>query len=266
MKYTARILVLAFVSLYLGSCEKVIEYDLNDSKPRYVIEGSVSDQEGQCRVKISKSVNFSDSNTFPGISGAIVSISDDHGDLYVLNETEPGIYTSAYIKGIPGQTYQLNVIIGDETFTASSYLPEPVNFDTIEYNELSTIGGTQKVTVPVYLDPENSTNYYRFTQTINQIKTDPIFVRDDKQSNGRLVKQPLFNFSDDSLKSGDIVEIEMLCIDRAVYEYFFALSQITGSNGPNGTGTPANPVSNISGGVLGYFSAHTSQVKTSVVP
>jgi hypothetical protein len=50
----------------------------------------------------------------------------------------------------------------------------------------------------------------------------------------------------------------MNCVDKNVYDYFFTLSGVTGNNGFQ-TATPANPVSNISNGALGYFSAHTTQ-------
>jgi hypothetical protein len=56
----------------------------------------------------------------------------------------------------------------------------------------------------------------------------------------------------------------MRCIDGPVYDYFFSLNSIQG-NGPGGGTTPTNPVSNISGGALGYFSAFTVQKVSAVV-
>jgi hypothetical protein len=56
----------------------------------------------------------------------------------------------------------------------------------------------------------------------------------------------------------------MRCIDKGAYDYFYSLDQITSTNG--NSATPANPVSNISGGALGYFSAHTVRKATAVIP
>jgi len=52
----------------------------------------------------------------------------------------------------------------------------------------------------------------------------------------------------------------MQCIDKNIFRYFTTLTEVQ----ENST-TPANPDSNISGGVLGYFSAHTSQRKKAAV-
>lgn len=38
-----------------------------------------------------------------------------------------------------------------------------------------------------------------------------------------------------------------------------------GASGSDILATPANPVNNISGGALGYFSAHTTQIKKTIV-
>jgi len=252
--------------IMMSSCEKVIEYDLNESSSRYVIEGSISDQAGNCRVKVSKSANFTESNNFPVVNSALVSITDNNGIKTELIETEPGIYSSSTLKGYPGNTYTLRVSVGNESFTGTSTMPESVSFDSIAFSKINAIGGSKKVPVPVYNDPENKSNYYRFIEKVNREKLDAVFVRDDVVTNGRTVRQPLFDFSDESAETGDEIEIVMMCIDAKVYEYFFSLSQVSGGGGPNQTGTPANPVSNLSGNALGYFSAHTQQIKKIVVP
>ncbi len=66
------------------------------------------------------------------------------------------------------------------------------------------------------------------------------------------------------VRSKDTVMVEMRCIDKAVYDYFYSLDQISSTNG--NSATPANPVSNILGGALGYFSAHTVRKVAAVIP
>jgi Domain of unknown function (DUF4249) len=252
--------------LVMTSCEKVINYELNSSTPRYVIEGVLTNQPGQCRVAITKSVNFGENNTFPSVSDAMVIISDNLGAKDTLYEKEPGIYSSVTLQGIPGNTYTLNITIWEVSFMAISTMPEPVSLDSVYFSKINAFGGTQNAPVPVYKDPKNFRNYYRFVELVNGSKVDAIFVRNDNHNNGRTIKQTLIDLSENvSTSPGDSVQIQMMCIDANVYEYFFSLNQIAGSK-QNASGTPANPISNITGGALGYFSAQTVQEKTIVVP
>ena len=72
-------------------------------------------------------------------------------------------------------------------------------------------------------------------------------------------------YSDDvdslNIKKGDTVTVEMRCIDKNIFNYMYALADLSSSQT-----TPSNPVSNISNGALGYFSAHTSRQKKIVMP
>jgi len=56
----------------------------------------------------------------------------------------------------------------------------------------------------------------------------------------------------------------MMCIDEQVYQYLFGLSE-TINTGLNAPASPGNPISNITGGCLGYFSAHTIQKKSLLI-
>lgn len=50
----------------------------------------------------------------------------------------------------------------------------------------------------------------------------------------------------------------MQTIDRSIYDYFFNLDQTISQH----AASPANSVSDIKGGTLGYFSTHSIQSKT----
>ena len=62
------------------------------------------------------------------------------------------------------------------------------------------------------------------------------------------------------LKAGDVVKQELRFIDERVFRYLLGVQYLA-----DGFTIPENPNSNISGNVLGFFSAHTSQTKTIVV-
>ena len=109
MKRRDSILTLLAGTLALFSCQKIIQVDLNSSAPKVVIEGSINDQPGPHIVKVSKTVNFDQTNVFPGVTGATVTISDDAGNTETLAEAAPGIYQASVITGVAGRTYTLSV-------------------------------------------------------------------------------------------------------------------------------------------------------------
>ncbi len=68
--------VVAIAALILTSCESVIDLDLNSTAPRIMIEGNITNEVGPYQVQLSQTVNFSETNDFPGISEALVIITD----------------------------------------------------------------------------------------------------------------------------------------------------------------------------------------------
>src|SRR5690554_5645044 len=106
------------VFFLLASCQEVIELDLGNAEPRIIIEGLITTESGPHSVKISQSVDFGETNRFPPVSGGLVSISDRHGNDKLLEEDSPGEYLLRDFQGDYGNTYQLNVEIGNEKYTA----------------------------------------------------------------------------------------------------------------------------------------------------
>jgi hypothetical protein len=99
---------------------------------------------------------------------------------------------------------------------------------------------------------------------VNDIRAKSIYINTDERNNGNKAERalPYFEGGDENrLKAGDVIRVEMQSIERAVYDYFFSLDQTIEQD----AATPANPVSNIAGGALGYFSAHSMQTATLVV-
>jgi hypothetical protein len=260
LSFAALILLLSF-----SSCEKVIDIEIDEADRKYVIEGTVSNIATEApEVKISQTKNFTSDNQFVGLSGATVSIQVNNGMVYPLTETTTGIYRTNGFTGIPGNSYKLAVTINGNTFTSTSIMPTTlVNLDTLTVENFAFAGTNTKIIKPSYLDPVGKGNSYRFIQFANGKLVKKVFVQNDNLSDGLRVTRPLADRNGD-LKSGDIVKVNMLCIDADVYKYWYSLDQ--SATGTNQSATPANPVSNISGGALGYFSAHSVSTKTITVP
>ena len=262
-----KILLNAFiVSVLLISCKKDIKLNLNHTAPQIVIEAIVSDKSTTQTITITKSVSFYDSSVYPTVSGAIVAISDNGNTPLLATETSSGVYQIQGMTAVYGHTYYMSVTIAGTTYTAQSTMPYPVTLNDITFYDNNPAAKPDKKKyspIPKYDDPVQYQNNYKFVVYDNGVKTTSIMVRNDNVTNGKTNEEPLFT-RDFDIISGDMVTIEMYGIDHPVYQYFFELSQ-SNDSGPGGT-TPSNPQSNISGGVLGYFSAQTYQTKTVQVP
>ena len=261
MMKVAHIFYLIIISLPFFSCKKVINVDIKNASSQIVITGEVTNSSGPYTVSISSTINFSAANNFPPVSGALVTISDNQGLHDLLSEISPGVYaTHTFWQGQPGNTYTLNVSSSGKSYTAVSSMPQPVNMDSVGFQQSLRGGGKQVIEAVAYFqDPAGVPNYYQFAESINDTVLTKIFIFSDRLSDGKNISQSLDDDSTD-LQIGNQLTFSMYSIDENVYQYLNELRQLLDAN-PFNEATPANPDSNISGGALGYFSAHTIQTK-----
>jgi Domain of unknown function (DUF4249) len=261
MKTRIRYFILLFV-LSCCCCKKVIQINLNDAGPQLVIQGEVTDMPGPYQIYITKTVNFSATNNFPPVSGAMVIISDNKGINDSLTETAPGVYkTHTFWQGKPGNSYTVSVMNSGKSYTATSAMPQPVPLDSIDFQKNGSFSGKTTISVvPCFQDPPGIANYYQFAELINGIPLNKIYIMDDRLSDGKYIRQVLY---DDSvhINTGDKVTLNMYCIDASVNHYLDEMLRI--SNGAQSV-TPANPDTNFNNGALGFFSAHTIVSKQNI--
>ena len=100
------------------SCEKVVDINLNKISPKYVIEATLSDAPGDCKVSITQTVNFSEPNNFKMIDGAIVTIIDGNGSPLLLTQNADGVYQSPMLIAKPGHKYSLSVNVNGQQFSS----------------------------------------------------------------------------------------------------------------------------------------------------
>jgi hypothetical protein len=248
--------------IFIYSCEKTITPNLDAATSQIVIQGNVTDTEGPYTVTINKSVGFYADNTYPAVSGAVVTISDDMGTTDILTETSAGTYQTHTLQGQSGHTYTLSVTSNDITYTASSTMPVAVQLDSITLNHTSGSGDKRIEAIANFQDPAGIKNYYQFEEYINgQLFTKNFYIFDDRLSDGKYIANTLRTDSA-WINKGDLLKVNMYCIDENVHTYFSQLIQSGGSGAFNTTASPANPTSNISNGAFGYFSAHTVRSQT----
>ena len=253
--------------LFSFSCQKVIELELQDTEIKYVIEGIITNEPGVCKVYVSQSKNFNENNQFNKVSNAMVTVSDN-GVEKILSETEPGLYETNLFNGTPGHVYEMKVTVNGQSFTATSTMPQPVFMDTLYVSHGPF--GQYKFATLYYTDPAGVNNGYRFIQYVNGVKEPTIFWENDEFTDGQRVYMQLdvsASEKDDprNIKTGDEVMVEMLCLDDPMYQFWYTM-RTGGGDGNDNTASPANPVTNITGSAMGYFSAHTISRKSVIAP
>jgi hypothetical protein len=247
------------------SCQKVVTLDLKTVAPQIVIQGDVTNAPGPYTITINQTVNFYADNNFPAVSGAAVKITDDLGVVDSLFETSPGMYTTQFIQGRPGGTYTLTVSAQQANYSAVSTMPEPVPFDSLTLQGTSGFGQERIFAMVNFQDPPGIPNYYQFIEYINGKKFDKgIFVFSDRLSDGKYISTTLRTDSS-YINPDDRLEVRMYSIDENTYNYFDQLRESSGTGTFNATASPANPTTNITGGALGYFSAHTTQSRAIII-
>jgi hypothetical protein len=257
------LLIIALLGMLIASCKEVIDIKPGSAGPQLIIEGRVTDQMGPQIVTITKSVPLGNTNTFPTVSGAVITLVDENNVTRTLVERAPGLYSTGSFVGKQNVAYTLNVTTGGQTYIAKSTMPERVLIDSIALSVQRFGNTTTKNIIVFYQDPGTQVNQYKFVLTVNGELVKQVFARNDQFTNGRLVQQVLYQ-DDIKLESGDKVDIEMQCIDKNVYDYWYTFTQ---QRGGFSSTTPTNPPNNFNTDkVLGIFSAHTSQHKNIIIP
>lgn len=257
-----KLYTILFLSLMLSACTKVIDLDLGNDSGKLDIEANLTNADGPQIIKLSKNVAFTSTNTYPPVAGAAITVTDQTGQAYPFTEAPTGTYTNNQLKGTPGYTYTMSVLTDGVTYMATSKMPDSVAIDSVtSKNRPTSTGSNPKKEISIhYRDPAGIANQYRCVMYVNGIQVKSVFAIDDEFNDG-LAASEVLRQNDIDIYAGDTIRIEMQCIDKPVYLYWFTLSQQE-ADGPGGSVTPSNPPTNISPVSLGYFSAHTTQTIT----
>ena len=252
------------LSITAWSCRKVIDLKLGHETGKLVIEANVTNKPGQQFIRLSQNVPFTNTNTYPPVSGATVTVTDNNGNNFPFIEGPAGSYYNNSFVATAGNTYAMNVLTNGITYTANSLMPATVHLDSLTFkkNAFKSTSDLREITVH-YQDPPNVANQYRFIMTVNSVQVKDVFALNDAFSDGRHVDFDLVETNTD-IHPNDTVTVEMQCIDKPIYTYWFTLMQQSFNN-PGGEVAPANPPTNITPVCLGYFSAHTTQRETIIV-
>ena len=261
-------ILIAVVGL-AASCEKVIDIPLNEADQQVVVEAVGRSFLGESYVLLSKTGTVYDDTGFEKRSGATVTVTDKDGveTTFTEDPLQLGRYVAPTFQTTANNSYDLRVVLSDgEVLTASSTTNSIPVLDSLSFiQQNGGFGGfTDDTTFLVFYsftDNGAEENFYRIRAWVNGEADNNYYIGNDVLGNGKPTTAPLFATESESK---DTVYVELLSIDEDTYTYMLTLS----NNISQGafSATPANPVSNIEGGGIGYFGAYTIDTATIIMP
>jgi len=244
----------------------VIEFNLSDSKEALVIEATITSNKEPFTVLISKTSPYFGADTDNLVSGAKVSVMAENGKKRYFTESSPGVYKLEKTIASVNVWHVITVEYDGVIYTARSFLNEAVPIVDLSFSYFDGFGffdSGYKVTCYIR-DPIGVVNYYRIKYFVNgkpyddngeiSLYTDKLF---DGKSIGIGQRTVVFDKT-------DTLTVELQSIDKAAYDYFVTLENISGTEIIQ-SASPANPNSNFNNGALGYFSAYSFERKTVLI-
>jgi len=239
--------IIAICALF-ASCEEVIDIDLNEADPRLVIEAQLSDLGTEQRIRVSRTVAFTESINSRPVEDALVTVTDNRGRVFNFDYEENGYYVNRNFRPVATRSYDLLVNVEGERYESSCEMPPYVEVDSVGVLEETIFGDNYYFATFKFQDPANVANYYKYDMSINSAAFRFASALNDRFNDGLYVTHQVSDQNTD-IVPGDSVVVRRYCVDRRVYEYWNEFQ----STNP-GTAAPGNPTSNISNNALGYFS------------
>jgi hypothetical protein len=269
-----KIVAIIFTCIVFWSCDEPVRLDVTQGESRVVIEGQVTDQEGQQYVKVSQSNGFYDSGKSPRITDATVMVQDDAGNEFPFVHNPRNYADSAgfYLPvtaftGEVGKTYFLTVTIGDQIYEAQDKLFRVTTIDSLAYRidederEDPEDDGKFYEVLIYAKEPQDSEDYYLFKFFRNDsLKLDfdtDIYFTDDETLGENIdgVSSPIY------FAPGDKARCEIFSLSRTAFVFYSDLQSLLNNDGGLFSQPPANSRTNLTNGALGFFQASAMHVR-----
>ena len=228
-----KLLLLLLGVLTFTACEDVVELDLPDTAPALVVDGWLTDQPGEKRVRLFQTINYFSEADYPPVREARVVLHDTEGPVDTLEESAeaPGVYTTNHV-GEVGAIYHLTI----ETAAGERYASQPeqlqpvppidsIYYEFIDDNPFQEEGYYVKIDTR---EPAGPGDYYRWRQFINgEYQNTPfdIIIATDEFVDGNFITE--LEITVQPLEAGDTCRVEQLSISRAAYDFLFLVRDQT---------------------------------------
>ncbi len=259
---------LLFASAALMACEETVQLDPRQTPSKIVIEGLVTNVAGRQYVKVSRTTGFYQPGPTPRVTNADVHVVDDLGNMVMFahnpnqHPDSSGYYfPSSPFTGQIGRVYTVSVDVNGEIYTASDKMTHTLQIDSLlVQKDLSTSDHDQDLgriyQVLVYgKEPGDSKDFY----LVNVYRNDTIvynakrgaFILDDQAVTEEINGVP----APANFRLNDHAMVECLSLSREAYVFYNGMSRLTTGSGGMFDSPPANPVTNLSNGAMGFFQA-----------
>lgn len=298
---------IGIVILFFSSCEEDINLNLVGGEQKIVIEGNIENGEF-AQVTVTKNSPLTEPVDFSGILVKNASVFVSNGvmvDTLLLDTlfttAVPFVYVGSKIKGVPGQTYSLTVIVDNNTYWATTFIPEPIKLDTVWWKP--TPPETEYGTATARLtDPPAPGNSYKWfsklpTRVVYDPETNTPIIQNRRYLSPRgstfddqFINDKSFEFSyykatdqtesiietdDDNSPEGqrrrglykntDTIYIKFCTLDDKAAKFYKTFEAASESSG-NPFASPSRIISNINGGALGVWAGFGATYDTIMPP
>ncbi|WP_240315474.1 DUF4249 domain-containing protein [Aquimarina longa] len=225
-----KIVSLLGLSIIIFSCTEAIDLSVPTESPRLVIEASIGWEKGTLgnnqTIKLSLTTPYYDTAPNP-VAGASVRVENiTNGDIFIFEDQQDGRYTTSDFEPMINNTYNLEVIYNNETYTAEETLIPVPEIDRIEQSrELGS--DPEELDLTIYFnDPANEVNFYYITFLEGEDLLPTREIMSDEFTNGNemsLLYEEDEADAEDEILPGDMVDINLYGISEEYYDFLHRL-------------------------------------------
>jgi len=259
---TIRLFTVLVILTIISSCEEVIDLDLNDSDPEFIVEAIIY-KDSVCNIRLTQTTSYFVQQQPEVVEDASITISDGTVS-EELNYYGNGYYRGNSVTGTEGNTYTLEIRHNGLTYESISFMPEKTEIVSVSYDKGSSPGILNPYGETVFsirnrfLDNPDKDNYYmiKYIENNRMLEKNYFMLTDHDAVGGVFnIKNDTISFSESIFYEGGEVEVQLFSIDKSVYDYFKQLNDVLFWKRRIIPPGQYNPVSNITNGALGYFAA-----------
>lgn len=289
------IALLLVISTAFASCERSVDFHINQVEPKLVVEATIENGEPPI-VYLSNSLGYFaniDRNTLSNsfVRNAEVYVSNGikthklkeysvpvtGGYNFYYYSIDPSSPATAFIGELKKQ-YSLRIITDGKEYNATTTIPDTTrHIDSVFWKKAPTGNPPEKVMVMVRAtDKPGYGDYIRYFTKRNK---EPFYpginsVYDDQVIDGTTYEIQVERGIDRNdgtedgysfFNKGDTVTLKLSNIDKATFDFWRTMEFSYQSVG-NPFATPTKVSSNINNNGLGYFGGYASQYRTIIIP
>jgi hypothetical protein len=283
-----------FLFLLIG-CEKSVDFNLNETPPKLVVEATIETSQSPF-VVLSTSLDYFSEITPAQISnsfarGAVVEMSNGikthklkeyginlaPGYTFYYYSIDSSDLSSAFV-GEMGKGYYLKINFAGQEYTAETTIPVITRqIDSLFWKKAPADTSDKVIVLVRATDKPGFGDYIRYWTKRNNEDFLPGLnsVYDDLVIDGATYEVEVepgidrnnFKFNDDTraFRKGDTVTLKLAQIDKTTFDFWRTMEYTYLSVG-NPFSSPIKVLGNISNGALGYFGGYAPQYRTIIIP